>query len=196
MTRSAREQVKVDSSEPSRSQQSRRRWQDQANISSLINAVPKSSRRLPAPSLTVSDDSGKCSCPRRLSWLVGHAKLPLMLRRLAALMTGLLMAHLTFVGSDFACAVHPGDMAGVPHGMAHHGHSATTSGTAATESAPCRTPVVPMCCQGLTSCAPMLSLTEAAPAARVMDATKTVSESVRDLPLSEIIAPDPPPPRA
>jgi hypothetical protein len=119
-----------------------------------------------------------------------------MLRRLAALMTGLLMAHLTFVGSDFACAAHPEDMAGVPHGMVNHGHSATTSETAATESAPCRTPVVPMCCQGLTSCAPVLSLTEAARVSGVIVASKTVSESVRDLPLSEIIAPDPPPPRA
>ncbi|MFL5612458.1 MAG: hypothetical protein ACJ796_02220 [Gemmatimonadaceae bacterium] len=119
-----------------------------------------------------------------------------MLRRLAALITGLLMTHLIFVGSDFACAAHPGDTAGVRHAMAHHGHSATTSETAATESAPCRTPAAPMCCQGLTSCAPLLSLTEAAPVARVIDASKTVPESVRDLPLSEIIAPDPPPPRA
>jgi len=119
-----------------------------------------------------------------------------MLRRVAALLTGLLMAHLTFVGSDFACAAHPGDTAGVPHAMGHHGHSATTSEGAATESAPCRTPAVPMCCQGLTSCAPVLSLTERAPVAGVIVASKTVPECVRDLPLSEIVAPDPPPPRA
>jgi hypothetical protein len=119
-----------------------------------------------------------------------------MLRRFAGLLTGLLMAHLTFVGNDFACAAHPGDTAGVQHAMAHHGHSATTSENAATENVPCRTPAVPMCCQGLTSCAPVLSVTEAAPVAHVMDASKTVPESVRDLPLSEIIAPDPPPPRA
>ena len=48
-----------------------------------------------------------------------------MLRRVAALLTGLLMAHLTFVGSDFACAVHPGDTAGVPHA----GSSDVLSGT-------------------------------------------------------------------
>jgi len=118
-----------------------------------------------------------------------------MLRRVAALLTGLLMVHLTFVGSDFACAVHPGDTAGVPHAMAHHGHSATTSENAAAERAPCRTPAVPMCCQGLASCASVLSMTEAARVAGVTVTKNTLPESVRDLPRSEIIAPDPPPPR-
>ena len=118
-----------------------------------------------------------------------------MLRRVAALLTALLMAHLTFVGSDFACAAHPGDTGGVPHAMAHHAGSATPSEDAPTDSAPCRTAATPMCCQGLTSCTP-LSLTEPARLASAMVATNTVPESVRDLPLSEIIAPDPLPPRA
>src|SRR6059058_5552944 len=119
-----------------------------------------------------------------------------MLRRLAGVLTGLLMAHLTFVGSDFACAAHPGHAAGVPHAMARHVHSATTSEDAATDSGPCRTPAVPMCCQGLTSCAPMLSLTKLASFAGVIVLSNTVPEGVRDLPRSEIVAPDPPPPRA
>src|SRR5438270_8419616 len=106
------------------------------------------------------------------------------------------MYKLAFVSSDLTCATHPDHLAGLPHAMAHHAHSATTSHHAATEDAPCRTPAVPMCCQGFTSCAAVLSLTEAVPAARVIEASKTVPESVRDLPLSEIIAPDPPPPRA
>jgi hypothetical protein len=42
----------------------------------------------------------------------------------------------------------------------------------------------------------VLTVTEGAPVARAIDASKTVPENVRDLPLSEIIAPDPPPPRA
>jgi len=119
-----------------------------------------------------------------------------MLRRLAALLTILLMTHLSFVGTDLACAAHPGDSAAVPDAMAHHGHSAMTSESAATDSAPCRTPVVPMCCQGLTSCAPVLSLIEVARAAAAMVTSNTIPERVRDLPLSEIVAPDPPPPRA
>jgi hypothetical protein len=118
-----------------------------------------------------------------------------MVRRLAALLTALLMAHLTFVGSDFACAAHPGDTAGMPHAMAHHAEAATTS-EVATDGAPCRTPAVPMCCQGITSCGPVSSLMETARLAGVIVASKIVPESVRDLPLSEIVAPDPPPPRA
>lgn len=117
-----------------------------------------------------------------------------MLRRLVAVVTWLLMAHFTFVGSDFACAEHSGDP-GVPLAMAHHEHAPPMSKGAATESVPCRTPVVPMCCQALTSCATAFSVTDADRHNHLTADGSVVAERVREMPRSEIIAPDPPPPR-
>ena len=119
----------------------------------------------------------------------------IMLRRFTAFLTGLFMAHLTVVGSDFACAKHPGDAAGLHHPIVHHEHAATNLGHAENDDAPCRTHSVPLCCQALTSCAVALAITESHFVHQVAGRDNSVSESVSEIPRSEIVAPDPPPPR-
>ena len=62
-----------------------------------------------------------------------------MARRLVALLTSLLMAHLTFVAGVQTCAGHSED-AGMHHMTAHAEHAAPSVGHPATDAAPCRTP--------------------------------------------------------
>ena len=118
-----------------------------------------------------------------------------MLRRFIAALTWLFMAHLTIVGSDFACAAHSGDAAAPSHTMMHHGHASTSSHDARADQAPCRTPAVPMCCQALTSCAATVSLTESHYAQHIARDGTAIPAALSEMPLSQIIAPDPPPPR-
>jgi hypothetical protein len=119
-----------------------------------------------------------------------------MVRRFVALLIGLFMAHLTIVGSDFACAKHPGDAAGLHHSMAHHEGPAMNIEHAENDDAPCRTPSLPMCCQASTSCAVAVAIAESHSVHQVAARENSLSESVGEIPPSEIIAPDPPPPRA
>ena len=79
--------------------------------------------------------------------------------------------------------------------MAHHDHAPPNTKGAATESVPCRAPAVPACCQALTSCATVFSMTDAHRHNRLMVDGSVVAERVSEMPRSEIIAPDPPPPR-
>jgi hypothetical protein len=118
-----------------------------------------------------------------------------MLRRVVAMLTVLFTANLTMVGSDFACAEHPGDAAGMHKAMAHREHAAPDVSHAQDDEAACSTPSVPMCCQALTSCA--VALSPAASQSMPLSArlAGAVLESVSEAPPSEIIAPDPPPPR-
>ena len=119
-----------------------------------------------------------------------------MARRLVALLTALLMANLTMVGGDIACAKHPGNAAALHPPMSHHQHLATSTERAQNDDAPCRTPSVPVCCQTLTSCAVAIAIAESQPVHRVIRADDSVSRQVIEIPLSQRIAPDPPPPRA
>jgi hypothetical protein len=119
-----------------------------------------------------------------------------MVRRCFALLTWLFMAHLTFVGGDLACANHPGDTAGMHHATAHHEHAASNPEHAENDEAPCRTPLIPMCCQALQSCTVVVVMVEAGSVHRVSIARASASPSESEIPPSEIIAPDPPPPRA
>ena len=81
------------------------------------------------------------------------------------------------------------------HAMAHHERATPRSEHVATDDAPCRTPATPMCCQALTSCAAVMSVTQARSFGYVSVVRSAVPRSVSDMPLSEILAPDPPPPR-
>lgn len=118
-----------------------------------------------------------------------------MLRRVVAALTWLVMVHLTMVGSDFICAAHSGDAAAPPHAMTHHEHASTSPHEARADQAPCRTPAIPMCCQALTSCAAALSLAESQHSNVIARAQRVVPTALGAMPLSQIIAPDPPPPR-
>lgn len=120
-----------------------------------------------------------------------------MVRRFVAILAGLAMAHLTFVSEDFACAKHTGDAVSAHHAMAHREHRAATNvAHAGNDDAPCRTPLVPMCCQALTRCTVAVAIVESQSVHQLPQSDDSVSVSVREIPPSEIIAPDPPPPRA
>ena len=118
-----------------------------------------------------------------------------MLRRIVAALTWLFMAHLTIVGSDLTCAAHAGDAAAPPHAMMHHGHPSTGSHEARADQAPCRTPAIPMCCQAITSCAAALPLAESQHSTVIAREGTALPATLGEMPLSLIIAPDPPPPR-
>ena len=120
-----------------------------------------------------------------------------MVRRFVAILAGLAMARLTLVGEDFACAKHTADAASVHHAMAHHEHHAATNlGHARNHDSPCRTPLVPMCCQALTTCTVAVAIAESQSLHQLPQNDNSVWVSVGEIPLSDVIAPDPPPPRA
>ena len=118
-----------------------------------------------------------------------------MLRRFVALITLLFTANLTMVGSDFVCGEHSGDVAGHV-AMTRHGHATMSGPGEHHEEIPCHTPAVPMCCQALSSCAIALSPAASQSEPLILRLAASVLESRSEAPRSEIIAPDPPPPRA
>ena len=119
-----------------------------------------------------------------------------MIRRVVALLTWLLMANLTLVGREPVCATtHSTHAAGMHHGHMDHEAVHTTSNQAGSDSTPCGTPSLPMCCQALTSCSMVFSAPDARAGNVPHQLSASILVSVSRLPLSEIVAPDPPPPR-
>ena len=121
-------------------------------------------------------------------------RLPIMARRFVALLTCLLTLHLTLVGSDSVCAKHTGHSSEMLHGNQHAPQTVRGADQMGANGAPCETPVLPGCCHALTSCS-TVSVGESSAPSRVIVERVPIPESANDLPLSEIIAPDPPPPR-
>ena len=122
----------------------------------------------------------------------------MLARRLSGLITGLLMLHFTFVGADLACAQH-GDRPAQAHQhmTGHHEHHAAAAHVeaAATEQ-PCETPTQPECCHAMTSCAISAAFECGTRADAVPPLRDVVEPAVMRVPLSQITAPDPPPPKA
>lgn len=118
-----------------------------------------------------------------------------MLRRFVALLAWLSIAHLTFVGSDFSCATHSGSDSRMQHTMAHHTYDARSADQAREDGAPCQTPMAPVCCQGLTSCFSWLAVIARPSISRIARDGSCMLQIVSKIPPSEIVAPDPPPPR-
>jgi hypothetical protein len=125
----------------------------------------------------------------------GPATIHDMLRRLVGVLLWVMMAHLTIVGSDFSCASHSGDVAAMSQPMTHHRHAMAGSEQVMIDDAPCRMPTTPMCCQALTSCTAVMSVTQNRSFGCVSVDRSSVPRSASDIPRSEILAPDPPPPR-
>lgn len=127
----------------------------------------------------------------------------MMLRRLTGLLTAASMLHLTVVASDAACATHmmSGEimMDGAPMTADAAGMSAEMSDRAQTDDAQasrhCDTPVQPDCCSALASCASTFAV-----ASSISDAPAiehgAIAQGVVDMPLSELVAPATPPPKA
>jgi hypothetical protein len=120
-------------------------------------------------------------------------------RRVAGIAVALLMMHLTFVGADFACAQHGTTSAvGHEHAMAHHqAHAiAVHVEDAGSGQPPCEIPSQPQCCQALTSCTIAAALDGDSRSTSVPFAHVGIASALMRAPLSRIVAPDPPPPKA
>jgi hypothetical protein len=127
----------------------------------------------------------------------------MLARRLAAVFMAFLMLHLSVVSSDAACATHmsdahahgasmsmgSGSMGGGSMGSMHEHRGALQE-----PQAPCDTPVQPNCCQALASCATVFAVGRASAAAHRPERAGIAATQLR-IPLSELIAPDPPPPK-
>jgi hypothetical protein len=127
----------------------------------------------------------------------------MLARRLAAVFMAFLMLHLSVVSSDAACATHmsdahahgasmsmgSGSMGGGSMGSMHEHRGAVQE-----PQAPCDTPVQPNCCQALASCATVFAVGRASAAAHRPERAGIAATQLR-IPLSELIAPDPPPPK-
>lgn len=123
-----------------------------------------------------------------------HNRLPIMARRFVAILTCLMTLHLTMVGGDSVCAKHAGHLSGMQHGNEHAPQAGPGADQMGANGAPCETPILPTCCHALTSCS-TLSMGVSSAQSRVIVERVPVPQSANDLPLSEIITPDPPPPR-
>ena len=125
-------------------------------------------------------------------------------RRFAALLLTLLTLHLNLLGTDSACAKHGSHglsvggermqmASGMSSAMTHTGHLSATKDNAQHE--PCEIPAQSNCCRALVSCSIVFSSNDAinAESMRLHD---LIAGSVSRVPRSEIVAPDPPPPKA
>jgi hypothetical protein len=136
----------------------------------------------------------------------------MQLRRVAGVLTAVFMFHLSVAANDAACAAHGvGGHALGPRmaaqamaaGTTDDGRSVAGTASAADNPSggsghakhPCKTPVRADCCQAFVTCsAVFLGNRRPIPAAQVAR-VKILSAAV-DAPVSLIVAPDPPPPKA
>ena len=122
-------------------------------------------------------------------------------RRIAGMLVALLMLHLNLVQADVPCASR-----GIAHGsgvmtpparsmqMVRHRHEATDHHQR--HDKPCDTPTHADCCQALTSCSLLIGHGASKQFAAIPPAHERVLAGLAALPLSPIVSPDPPPPRA
>ena len=123
------------------------------------------------------------------------------------MLTALFMLHLTFVASDAACATHMvlghaamGAAAVVMHAppQAMDMGAETVNQHAGSQrhpQRPCDTPAQPNCCQALATCG--TAFTASATRSNAPPRSHAgVARSVVDMPVSELTAPDTPPPKA
>jgi hypothetical protein len=122
-----------------------------------------------------------------------------ILRRLAALTTGLLLLRLNFVAVDLTCAEHETPLTAVTAAAIHdHGvdlsHEQADSATDAGEK--CEAPVRADCCDAYVSCSIVLVDDRLAAANVVLPDSGALLSLGIDRPASRHDAPEPPPPKA
>jgi hypothetical protein len=117
------------------------------------------------------------------------------LRKSLGLLLAFTMAHVAMVGSDLGCdrhaagATHAADM-----GAMHHDEG--TAQHTAPDKKPCDVPASPKCCEAVTSCAIAVTLGSSAVVYSIPSVATVVVSFADEIPLSRIVAPDPPPPKA
>jgi hypothetical protein len=121
------------------------------------------------------------------------------MRRITAVLTGLLLVHLTLVGADLTCAKHAEDTAhgsqsrASPH--ADHHAPAPPDGPLTGDTS-CGVPTLPACCQALASCSVSIAEERTADSGDLWHLTAGVLSGAEDTPTSWTLEPDPPPPKA
>lgn len=123
-------------------------------------------------------------------------------RRMAGFLVALLMLNLNLVRADIACASHAAGHAAspatMPHsGSMHHAHELSgKNGNSHQHEKPCNTPSQADCCQVWASCSLLLGHNGYAPSRSVALMHDGVVAGIVSVPLSVIVPPDPPPPKA
>jgi hypothetical protein len=118
-----------------------------------------------------------------------------MIRRLLGVLVVASMSHLVVAGSDLVCTTHGGhaatheSQAPMP-GMHHHGDAGDTSKEA------CKVPVRSDCCEAMTTCATNVALTSVGDDHASPKDDAGIAVFVADAPLSRLVPPEPPPPKA
>lgn len=118
-----------------------------------------------------------------------------MLRRLLGIALAACMSHLVVAGSDLVCATHGGHAVteGAPASMPdmhHHGE------TGQAEKEQCKVPVSSTCCEAMTSCAASAALIASVDDHSPPYTSGRVIAFLADAPLTRILPPEPPPPKA
>jgi hypothetical protein len=122
------------------------------------------------------------------------------MRRLIGLSLSLLLVHVTMAGPDFACAkhgVHAARNVARPDASSHDHHGAPARSDASRDGdTSCEVPALPACCEALASCTVSLAGSPLADPGDLTRVTSGVLAGATEAPLSWILEPDPPPPKA
>lgn len=118
-----------------------------------------------------------------------------MIRRLLGILVVASMSHLVVAGSDLVCATHGGHAAAQESqapmpGMHHHGDAGDASKEA------CKVPVRSDCCEAMTTCSVNVALTSIADDHAGPNGDEGIAVFVADAPLTRLVPPEPPPPKA
>ena len=118
-----------------------------------------------------------------------------MIRRLLGILVLASMSHLVVAGSDLVCATHGHHVVAeqAPESMpGMHQHD----GGGQSEKERCKVPARSDCCEAMTTCSANAALVSAVDADALTSYDAGHLAFVADAPLTRIIAPDPPPPKA
>ena len=114
------------------------------------------------------------------------------LRKSLGLLLAFSMAHVVIVGRVVSCDKHEAqaaDMANMHHADADAGHGTVP------QKKPCDVPATTKCCDAVTSCAVAVTLPQSVVPREMPLLASLVIASIDEIPLSRVVAPDPPPPK-
>jgi len=117
------------------------------------------------------------------------------LRKTLGLLLSFAMAHAAVVRRGVACDKHSSHAAQAA--ITDHMHSGVDDADAETvpHKVPCDIPVKTKCCDVVTSCAVAFALTSTSTSQSEPIIAAAVVSRIVEIPLSRLVAPDPPPPK-
>ena len=116
------------------------------------------------------------------------------LRKTLGLLLTFTMAHSAVVGRDVACEKHSSHAAQAVTDHMHSG-AADANGETVPHKVPCDIPATTKCCDVVTSCAVAFALTSPLDLQRQPIVAAAIFSRIVEIPLSRLVAPDPPPPK-